>query len=105
MIGYLVSLVMGIAVGVAHGLIQARSPAPPLIALIGLLGMVLGEQAIDMAKRHVSSFPQASVEQSNDAHGPLGPGAPPRTTATTDYVNTTKYCINLEVMSILKRRV
>jgi xanthosine utilization system XapX-like protein len=80
-------------------------PAPPLIALIGLLGMVLGEQAIEMAKRHVSSFPQASVEQSNDAHGPLGPGAPPRTTATTDCVNTTKYCINLEVMSILKRRV
>jgi XapX domain-containing protein len=75
MIGYLVSLVMGIAVGVAHGLIQARSPAPPLIALIGLLGMVLSEQAVEMAKRHVSSFPQASVEQSNDAHGPLGPGA------------------------------
>ena len=38
MIGYLVSLVMGLAVGVAYGLVQVRSPAPPLIALIGLLG-------------------------------------------------------------------
>jgi XapX domain-containing protein len=51
MIGYLVSLVMGLAAGVAYGLVQVRSPAPPLIALIGLLGMVLGEQAIDTAKR------------------------------------------------------
>jgi XapX domain-containing protein len=58
MIGYLVSLVMGLAVGVAYGLVQVRSPAPPLIALIGLLGMVLGEQAIDMAKRHVSPSPR-----------------------------------------------
>ena len=66
MIGYLVSLVMGLAVGVAYGLIQVRSPAPPLIALIGLLGMVLGEQAIDMAKRHVSPSPQTSIEQSTD---------------------------------------
>ena len=69
MIGYLVSLVMGLAVGVAYGLIQVRSPAPPLIALIGLLGMVLGEQAIDMAKRHISPFPRASIEKSTD-HGP-----------------------------------
>jgi XapX domain-containing protein len=69
MIGYLVSLVMGLAVGIAYGLVQVRSPAPPLIALIGLLGMVLGEQAIDMAKRHVSPSPQTSIEQSTD-HGP-----------------------------------
>jgi XapX domain-containing protein len=70
MIGYLVSLAMGLAVGVAYGLVQVRSPAPPLIALIGLLGMVLGEHAIEMAKRHVSPFPKASIEQSTcDAHG------------------------------------
>jgi XapX domain-containing protein len=66
MIGYLVSLVMGLAVGVAYGLVQVRSPAPPLIALIGLLGMVLGEQAIDVAKRHILPSPQASIEQSAD---------------------------------------
>jgi XapX domain-containing protein len=42
--GYLVSLLMGLAVGVAYGLVQIRSPAPPLIALVDLLGMVLGEQ-------------------------------------------------------------
>jgi XapX domain-containing protein len=38
MIGYVVSLVMGLAVGPAYGLVQVRSPALPLIALVGLLG-------------------------------------------------------------------
>ena len=47
------SRVMGLAVGVAYGLVQVRSPAPPLIALIGLLGMVLGEQMATMAWRYV----------------------------------------------------
>ena len=41
-------------------LLQVRSPAPPLIALVGLLGMVLGEQAIDMAKHHFAPPAQAS---------------------------------------------
>jgi XapX domain-containing protein len=49
MTGYFVSLLMGLAVGVVYGLVQVRSPAPPLVALAGLLGMVLGEQAVDMA--------------------------------------------------------
>jgi XapX domain-containing protein len=52
MTGYLVSLLMGLAVGAAYGLVQVRSPAPPMIALVGLFGMVLGQQAVDMTKRH-----------------------------------------------------
>ena len=63
MTGYLVSLLMGLAVGVAYGLIQVRSPAPPLIALVGLLGMVLGEQAVDMAKYHFAPPAQTSIQQ------------------------------------------
>jgi XapX domain-containing protein len=50
--GYLVSLLMGLAGGVAYGLVQVRSPAPPLIALVGLLGMVSGEQAVVVARHH-----------------------------------------------------
>ena len=38
------SLVVGLGVGVLYGLLRVKSPAPPIIALIGLLGMVLGEQ-------------------------------------------------------------
>ena len=44
MAGYIISLLMGLVVGMAYGLIQVRSPAPPLIALVGLLSMVLGDQ-------------------------------------------------------------
>jgi len=36
---YLVSLATGILVGLIYALLQVRSPAPPAIALIGLLGM------------------------------------------------------------------
>ena len=67
MIGYLVSLVMGLVIGVAYGLVQVRSPAPPLIALVGLLGMVLGERAIDMVKRHFPPPPEASIRQASGA--------------------------------------
>ena len=39
------SFAVGLGVGVLYGLIRVKSPAPPIIALLGLLGMVLGEQA------------------------------------------------------------
>jgi len=38
------SFVVGLGVGVLCGLIRVKSPAPPIVALLGLLGMVLGEQ-------------------------------------------------------------
>ena len=40
----LLSFVVGLGVGVLYGLIRVKSPAPPIVALLGLLGMVLGEQ-------------------------------------------------------------
>ena len=40
-----VSFAVGLLVGVLYGVIRVKSPAPPIVALIGLLGMVLGEQA------------------------------------------------------------
>jgi XapX domain-containing protein len=71
MLGYLVSLLMGLVVGAAYGLVQVRSPAPPMIALVGLFGMVLGEQAIDMAKRHfappVQNVIQHDVDSAHDS--------------------------------------
>ncbi len=42
---YLISLGAGILAGVLYGLINVRSPAPPAIALVGLLGMLVGEQS------------------------------------------------------------
>jgi XapX domain-containing protein len=81
MTSYLVSLLMGLAVGVAYGLTQVRSPAPPLIALVGLLGMVLGEQVIVAVRNHFVPPPaQASAPQpANDAIGPGEAGRRPTT--------------------------
>jgi XapX domain-containing protein len=40
----LISFAVGTLVGVLYGVIRVKSPAPPIIALVGLLGIVLGEQ-------------------------------------------------------------
>jgi XapX domain-containing protein len=64
MTGYLVSLSMGLVVGAAYGIVHVRSPAPPMIALVGLFGMVLGQQAVDMAKRHFVPPAPTSIQRS-----------------------------------------
>lgn len=51
---YLVSLAAGLLVGVVYGLMNVRSPAPPVIALVGLLGILAGEQIVPIAKRLIS---------------------------------------------------
>ena len=40
---YLMSLSAGLLVGIIYALIDVRSPAPPIIALVGLLGILVGE--------------------------------------------------------------
>lgn len=47
---YLLSLGAGLLVGVVYRLLNARSPAPPVIALVGLLGILVGEQIVPLAK-------------------------------------------------------
>jgi XapX domain-containing protein len=54
---YVISLGVGLLVGVIYGVLNVRSPAPPVIALIGLLGILAGEQLVPLAKRLVSSEP------------------------------------------------
>ena len=48
---YLLSLGAGLLVGVLYNLLGVRSPAPPLVALIGLLGILVGEQVVPIARR------------------------------------------------------
>lgn len=40
----LISFAVGVFVGALYGVIRVKSPAPPIVALLGLLGMVIGEQ-------------------------------------------------------------
>ena len=66
---YLLSLGAGILVGIIYSLINVRSPAPPLIALLGLLGMLIGERAIPSA-RQLLGYPTPPVP----AHQASGTG-------------------------------
>jgi XapX domain-containing protein len=50
---YVASLILGLVVGVVYGLVKVRSPAPPAIALLGLLGMLAGEQVVSLVKSYV----------------------------------------------------
>jgi XapX domain-containing protein len=54
---YLLSLGAGLLVGIVYSLLNVRSPAPPVIALVGLLGILLGEQAVPLAKRLLGPEP------------------------------------------------
>ncbi len=48
---YFLSLLAGILAGVIYGALGVNSPAPPIIALTGLLGMLAGEQILPIARR------------------------------------------------------
>lgn len=48
---YALSLGAGLLVGVVYSLLNVRSPAPPLVALVGLLGILVGEQVIPIGKQ------------------------------------------------------
>ncbi len=54
---YIASLAAGLLVGVIYSLINVRSPAPPVIALIGLLGILAGEQIPPLVKSFLAEGP------------------------------------------------
>ncbi|MFY3434756.1 XapX domain-containing protein [Achromobacter mucicolens] len=54
---YLVSLGLGLLVGIIYALFNVRSPAPPVIALVGLLGILAGEQIPPLIKRLLADEP------------------------------------------------
>ena len=77
--GYIISLGVGFGIGLLYWLLKVQSPAPPLIALAGLLGMVLGEHAIPVVKAQL--FAQTTAVQVTgpatdaDAKKTVAPGA------------------------------
>jgi XapX domain-containing protein len=54
---YLISLAAGVLVGVVYSLLHVRSPAPPLVALVGLLGILIGEQVIPVGRAVLAGHP------------------------------------------------
>jgi len=50
----LLSFGAGLLVGVVYSLLDVRSPAPPVIALVGLLGILVGEQILPVARQMIA---------------------------------------------------
>lgn len=71
---YVLSLGAGLLVGVVYSLLDVRSPAPPLVALAGLLGILLGEQIIPVGKQMLAGAGvTVAWKQSDCAQHVLGP--------------------------------
>lgn len=88
---YLLSLAVGLLVGVIYGLLNVRSPAPPVIALIGLLGILVGEQIVPLAKNLWSREPAAVSwlhQIKPHVFGHLPRGGPIAVKATSPYDET-----------------
>ncbi|WP_186104613.1 DUF1427 family protein [Burkholderia gladioli] len=78
---YVLSLLAGLLAGVVYGAIGVASPAPPMIALLGLLGMLAGEQILPVARRILAghrlsaAWREAKCNQHMFGALPGGPGA------------------------------
>jgi len=77
---YLTALGIGLMVGAIYSLLGTRSPAPPVVALLGLLGMLLGEQAVPLVKQVMHGQEVAFFW--NRTGGSRSTGLPPKTDDT-----------------------
>jgi XapX domain-containing protein len=81
---YIASFAAGILVGVIYTFLNVRSPAPPAIALVGLLGILLGEQIPSLARQAFKNEKSASARVEDQVkphvfgHLPQCKGAPAR---------------------------
>ncbi|MDN7702364.1 XapX domain-containing protein [Burkholderia semiarida] len=75
---YTASLFAGILAGVVYALIGVQSPAPPAVALAGLLGILTGEQILPVVRRMLDGIRPGTAWRdakcSQHMFGPL-PGA------------------------------
>ena len=71
---YLLSLGAGLLVGVVYSLLDVRSPAPPVIALVGLLGILVGEQILPVGRQMLAgtSMPHRMAARCSVAHHVFG---------------------------------
>jgi XapX domain-containing protein len=69
---YLLSLGAGLLVGILYNLLGVRSPAPPVIALVGLFGMLVGEQLVPLSKSWFAPQTKASGVQTSCADHVFG---------------------------------
>ncbi|NDL65136.1 DUF1427 family protein [Acerihabitans arboris] len=66
---YFISPGAGVLIGLVYALLKVRSPAPPAIALIGLLGMLIGEQLSVLVVRQAAAAQAAPRQKATGAMG------------------------------------
>lgn len=72
MIAYILSFAVGLGVGVAYGLLNVRSPAPPIVALVGLLGILIGEAVVSSMRSKAA--PPITIERAETSGEILSDG-------------------------------
>ncbi|VVT50184.1 FIG026426: Hypothetical protein [Kosakonia radicincitans] len=82
---WIVSLLVGLLAGVIYALLGVHSPAPPVVALLGLFGMLVGEQLVPVTRRLLARQPltmtwfrHECVPKISGAPRPDPPDSPPR---------------------------
>jgi XapX domain-containing protein len=83
---YLISLGAGLLVGVVYSLLNVRSPAPPLVALIGLLGILIGEQIVPMGAKLLAGNAIRTAWRQSHCEAHLFGQLPGANTATAECV-------------------
>lgn len=73
---YAIAIVFGLGVGIAYGLANVRSPAPPVIALLGLLGMLIGETLVSSLRGHTRFLSHCLHEKTFAARLPTASDMP-----------------------------
>ena len=73
---YVVSFFVGLMVGCIYSAMGVRSPAPPIVALLGLLGMLLGAQVVPFAQRWVHGEPPSLSWLTDESITGVPPAAP-----------------------------
>lgn len=53
---YLIALLIGLFVGALYALLGVRSPAPSTVALVGLLGMLIGENLLPWGRTALTQW-------------------------------------------------
>ncbi|CAI8813314.1 MULTISPECIES: XapX domain-containing protein [Burkholderia] len=88
---YVSSLLAGILAGAVYALIGVQAPAPPTIALAGLLGILAGEQILPVARRMLAGIHlKAAWSEAKCTQHMFGslPGAQPSNAAAKHHEST-----------------